>query len=90
VLGGWLSTRFGGKWVFGIGVLCTAVLTLITPLVADNLPLFIVLRVLEGFGEGVTFPAMHGVWARWAPPAERTRLTTLSYSVRTARVEWPP
>ena len=21
VLGGWLSTRFGGKWVFGIGAL---------------------------------------------------------------------
>ena len=80
VLGGWLSTKFGGKWVFGVGVLVTAVLTIATPWVAHNLPLLVVVRVLEGIGEGVTFPAMHGVWARWAPPSERTKLTTLSYS----------
>jgi MFS family permease len=80
VMGGWLSTRFGGKWVFGLGVLGTAVLTIITPWVAHSLPLLIVVRVLEGVGEGVTFPAMHGVWARWAPPEERTFLTTVSYT----------
>lgn len=26
--GGVLATRYGGKWVYGIGVLCTSVLTL--------------------------------------------------------------
>ena len=82
VLGGWLATNFGGKWVFGIGVLGTAVLTIITPYVAREYPLwvFILVRILEGVGEGVTFPAMHGVWARWAPPMERSKLATMSYS----------
>lgn len=31
VPGGWLATRYGGKWVFGLGVLATAVLTLALP-----------------------------------------------------------
>lgn len=28
--------------------------------------------------QGVTFPAMMAMWARWAPPLERSRLMTLS------------
>lgn len=32
------------------------------------------------FPQGVTFPAMMAMWARWAPPLERSRLTTLSGS----------
>jgi len=32
--GGWLATRFGGKYVFGVGVLVTSLLTLITPQMA--------------------------------------------------------
>lgn len=30
--------------------------------------------------QGVTFPAMMAMWARWAPPLERSRLTTMSSS----------
>lgn len=30
--------------------------------------------------KGVTFPAMMAMWARWAPPLERSRLMTLSGS----------
>jgi MFS family permease len=29
--GGYLATRFGGKWVFGLGVLATAIFTLLLP-----------------------------------------------------------
>ena len=51
VAGGYLATRFGGKWVFGIGVLCTSLLTIATPFVAGNFTLLIACRVLEGIGE---------------------------------------
>eukprot|EP00043_Microstomoeca_roanoka_P000892 m.29807 g.29807 ORF g.29807 m.29807 type:complete len:547 (-) comp10552_c0_seq2:219-1859(-) len=78
--GGWLATKFGGKKVFGYGVLCTSVLTLLTPVVSRVFPLLLALRVVEGLGEGVTYPAMHAMFARWAPPAERTKLATLAYS----------
>ena len=30
--------------------------------------------------QGVTFPAMHTMWSNWAPPLERSKLGTLSYS----------
>lgn len=30
------------------------------------------------FSKGVTFPAMMAMWARWAPPLERSRLMTIS------------
>ncbi len=52
VPGGWFADRFGGKWIFGLGVLCTSVLTLLTPLAASaGVGWFMALRVLEGLGE---------------------------------------
>ncbi|GCC32623.1 hypothetical protein chiPu_0011086 [Chiloscyllium punctatum] len=30
--------------------------------------------------KGVTFPAMHAMWAKWAPPLERSTLLSLSYA----------
>jgi len=79
--GGWLGARFGGKYLMGFGVLCPAVLTLFTPLAArHSVEMLILVRILEGLGEGVTFPAMHAMWSSWAPPLERSKLTTLSYT----------
>ncbi|XP_029299313.1 sialin isoform X1 [Cottoperca gobio] len=79
--GGYLSGHYGGKIFLGLGVLGTAVLTLLTPLAANMGSYWLFsLRALEGFGEGVTFPAMMAMWARWAPPLERSRLMTLSGS----------
>lgn len=79
--GGRLSEVFGGRLVFGVGVLLTAVFTLLTPLAASmNFPLFIAVRVLEGMGEGVTFPAMHAMLARWIPPLERSKFAALVYA----------
>lgn len=79
--GGYLAGHYGGRMFLGLGVLGTAVLTLLTPLAAQfgSYWLF-ALRALEGFGEGVTFPAMMAMWARWAPPLERSRLICLSGS----------
>ncbi|XP_047460266.1 sialin [Mugil cephalus] len=79
--GGYLSGHYGGKLFLGLGVLGTAALTVLTPLAArmGSYWLF-ALRALEGFGEGVTYPAMMAMWARWAPPLERSRLMTLSGS----------
>ncbi|XP_064873763.1 sialin-like isoform X1 [Oncorhynchus nerka] len=79
--GGYLAGHFGGSIFLGGGVLGTAALTLLTPLAAQLGPYWLFgLRALEGFGEGVTFPAMMAMWARWAPPLERSRLISLSGS----------
>eukprot|EP00911_Craspedida_sp_UC1_P001061 UC1_evm1s797 len=80
VLGGYVAARYGGKYVYGCGVLVTTLLTLLTPLVAHNMPALLALRVVEGFGEGVTYPAMHAIWSVWAPPLERSKLAAIGYS----------
>jgi len=50
--GGWVATRFGGKYVFGVGVLVTSLLTLITPQMAYlNLWALVACRVVIGVFE---------------------------------------
>lgn len=79
--GGRLAELYGGKWIFGIGILTTAVFTLITPVAAKySVYLLIAVRVLEGLGEGVTFPVMHSMLSQWAPPLERTKLVAVIYA----------
>ncbi|XP_065056224.1 sialin-like [Rhopilema esculentum] len=79
--GGYLAAHFGGKTLFGGGILMTGLFTLLTPLAARiSMHLLIAVRVLEGFFEGVTFPCMHAIWSRWAPPMERSKLSSISFS----------
>lgn len=82
MLGGRLGELIGGKIVFAVGVLVTSILTLLTPVVANmDIPaLFIALRVVEGLGEGVTFPAMNSLMARWIPPLERSKMSAFVYA----------
>ncbi|KAG7159931.1 inorganic phosphate cotransporter-like 6 [Homarus americanus] len=81
MLGGRLGELVGGKIVFGIGVLVTSIMTIFTPVVARaSTPLFIALRVIEGLGEGVTFPAMNSMMAKWVPPLERSKMSSLVYA----------
>ncbi|XP_013392278.1 vesicular glutamate transporter 3 [Lingula anatina] len=79
--GGILASKFGGRNLFGGGIFVTAVLTLLTPLcVRGSVYLFIVVRILEGIFEGVTYPSIHAIWAKWAPPLERSKLATIAFS----------
>ncbi|KAG7280336.1 hypothetical protein CRUP_026877, partial [Coryphaenoides rupestris] len=77
--GGYLASRYGAKWLLGLGILCTTVFTLLTPVAADmGAGYLIAVRILEGIGEGVTYPSMYAMWAAWAPPLERSKLVSIS------------
>jgi len=54
-----LAEKFGGKYVLGLGILSTAVFTLLTPLAATygGAEWLIAVRVLEGLGEVSAFCA---------------------------------
>ncbi|CAJ0941698.1 unnamed protein product, partial [Mesorhabditis belari] len=81
VLGGYLATRFGGKRVILYTVLGSSVLTLLSPIAARTHHwLLYGLRIVIGFLQGATFPAMHTMWALWGPPLERSVLTGVSYA----------
>lgn len=67
--------------LFGWGIFCTAVLTLLSPLAAKaGLGYFIALRALEGIFEGVTYPCLHAIWSKWAPIYERSQLNSFAFS----------
>lgn len=52
ILGGYLASRCGPKWLLGFGILVTVIFTLLTPLAADlGAGWLIAVRVLEGIGE---------------------------------------
>ncbi|XP_050396704.1 sialin isoform X1 [Patella vulgata] len=78
---GWLATKIGGKRVLGWNMFAGAVLTLLTPVAANVSYIFlIVIRILLGLTSGVAFPAMHAMWGNWAPPLERSKLTSFTYA----------
>ncbi|KAK4874653.1 hypothetical protein RN001_014013 [Aquatica leii] len=80
--GGILAEKFGGKYTLGLSILSTAVFTVLTPLVvkAGDWPWLIVLRVFVGLGEGIAFPALSAMLAKWVPLSERSRIGTLVFS----------
>jgi len=81
VLGGWLADRYGGKVVLGFGVLWWSIFTLLTPpAAAVSLAVLFIARVGMGLGEGVAFPAIHNLFARWEPVHERARSVALNAS----------
>ncbi|KAH8271982.1 hypothetical protein KR044_012773, partial [Drosophila immigrans] len=71
--GGRLAERYGGKWILGASILLSAFLTLLTPtIVRHGGPgALMALRLLIGFCEGPTFPAVSVLLAQWVPESER-------------------
>ncbi|XP_054758596.2 sialin-like isoform X1 [Lytechinus pictus] len=73
--GGWMSDRFGMKWVLGLGILLSSVSSILGPWAARMGPVFFfITRFLAGLGEGVVLPAVASMWSHWAHPYERSRL----------------
>ena len=73
-VGGYLADKYGGKRVLGYALLIWSLFTIITPLFAyQGLWWLILVRILMGLGEGVTFPSWHSIYARWIPFKERAR-----------------
>jgi MFS transporter, ACS family, solute carrier family 17 (sodium-dependent inorganic phosphate cotransporter), member 5 len=76
-----MAEKLGGKLVYGVGVFLTSIFTLLTPIAARiSLPALVTVRILEGLGEGVTFPSMHAMLAKWVPKTERSRFAAVVYN----------
>lgn len=80
--GGRLAERFGAKWFFGVGILLTGLLGFLIPYAAFHWGVagVIAVRILQGLGEGVTYPAMEAQLAHWLPVGQRTTGVALIHS----------
>ncbi|XP_054347407.1 sodium-dependent phosphate transport protein 3 isoform X4 [Pongo pygmaeus] len=78
---GYLAGIFGAKKMLGAGLLISSLLTLFTPLAADfGVILVIVVRTVQGMAQGMAWTGQFTIWAKWAPPLERSKLTTIAGS----------
>lgn len=92
---GYLAGIFGAKQMLGAGLLISSLLTLFTPLAADfGVILVIIIRTFQGMAQGMAWTGQFTIWAKWAPPLERSKLTSIAGSGKCAHrgpgyVTWP-
>lgn len=73
-----VAENFSAKYVMLFSVVINIVCTILTPMMANtNYVGMILMRIGEGIGGGVTFPAMHVMLASWAPPTERSTMSSI-------------
>jgi len=68
----WLIQRFGAKIVLGVGIFFASAFTGIVPWISTSLPGLIVVRILTGIAEGVSFPAVYTMAGEWVPKPEKS------------------
>lgn len=74
VIGGIATQHFGTKVIFGWSQFATAVGSLCIPLAAStHWSLLILVRSIQGFASGLTWPSMYQIVPSWIPQAERSR-----------------
>ena len=74
VPGAWIAMKLGGTRIFGYGVQLSSLLSLITP--------------VQGLFLGVTYPCNIAIWAKWAPPLERSTMVTMAIAGDFSKFIW--
>ncbi|XP_064611711.1 sialin-like [Liolophura sinensis] len=81
IIGGYLSTRYGGKWVLVVATSCAVLSTATTPPLAWESPwLVFTLRVILGFALGMFNPAVQALLTKWAPVFDRAKMIAFCFS----------
>ncbi|KAK7500791.1 hypothetical protein BaRGS_00008035 [Batillaria attramentaria] len=81
IVAGIIATHYGGKRVIGSALFCAAILTATTPVAArSGVVAVITVRVLIGICLGCISPALHALWAQWAPPLESSMLRSFCFA----------
>ncbi len=80
VLGGRAAELYGARRVYGGCLFLCGLLCFVSPVAARLHPVALcAVRVLQGACEGVTFPALHALTARWVPVDRRGSFIARSY-----------
>ncbi|KAF5270551.1 hypothetical protein FQR65_LT05449 [Abscondita terminalis] len=77
LIGGAIVQRYRTKAVFGIGILASAICSLLIPYASITHYIFgITLQFLQGIGLGVTWTSIYAIVSVWVPIQERSRFIT--------------
>ncbi|KAK7792600.1 hypothetical protein R5R35_005317 [Gryllus longicercus] len=78
---GILAKKYGAKYFLGVGMLINSVFGLLVPIAANaGFGWLIVVRFIQGLGEGPIVPCTHAMLAKWIPPNERSRMGAFIYA----------
>lgn len=81
-LSGSITDKFGGKQTLGLSTLVVAVLTILTPATVTwgGSTSLIILRIIMGLSQGVTYPALSVLIAQWIPANERSKAGSVVFA----------
>ncbi|KAF6206564.1 hypothetical protein GE061_017798 [Apolygus lucorum] len=78
---GILAKKYGSKWFLGGGMLINSIFGLLVPIAAEYGKISLILvRLIQGLGEGPIVPCTHAMLAKWIPPNERSRMGAIVYA----------
>ncbi|XP_060522935.1 putative inorganic phosphate cotransporter isoform X2 [Cylas formicarius] len=82
VPGGLIADRYGGRWVLGICMFTSTIVTLVFPLSTQHggHVVAIALRFILGLAQGPVLPCIASFVSTWIPSFERTLLGAIAYS----------
>lgn len=79
--GGRIAEVYSCKWVMFFAIAVNVACAVLTPAMAYlHFAGVLIVRIVQGIGGGVTFPASHVVLAHWAPWEERSIMSSIVYS----------
>ncbi|XP_076263031.1 putative inorganic phosphate cotransporter [Rhynchophorus ferrugineus] len=81
VPGGWLADKYGGRYVLGMSVFASALVTSIFPYftIKGGHWVAVTLRALLGLAQGPILPTVSSFVSTWVPSFERTLLGGIAY-----------
>ncbi|XP_054274203.1 putative inorganic phosphate cotransporter isoform X1 [Macrosteles quadrilineatus] len=78
---GILSKKYGARMFLGVGMLVNSVFGFLVPVAArHDYKWLILVRFIQGLGEGPIVPCTHAMLAKWVPPNERSRMGAFVYA----------
>ncbi|GLV43230.1 picot [Carabus blaptoides fortunei] len=78
---GIMAKKYGSLYFLGVGMLINSVFGLLVPIAAEfGWEYLIIVRFIQGLGEGPIVPCTHALLAKWIPPNERSRMGAFVYA----------
>ncbi|XP_076999644.1 putative small intestine urate exporter [Tamandua tetradactyla] len=78
---GYVAGIWGAKYVVGAGLFISSIMSLLIPLAADaGVTQLVIVLVVQGIAKVIVLTGQYSIWAKWAPPAERSQLNGIATS----------